>query len=431
MTVTRRSIGRRVVLPWLAAVSLLVAQGQSPRVAGQASDVRMVPVEGEAQQHWSRWRGPSGQGLVVGTGYVDTWSATENVRWKTVVPGSGNSSPIIWRDRIFLTTAHDDGRLAVLAFRRTDGARQWETIVPAQPGRAHQKNGLASATVSTDGLHVYASFGHVLLALTLDGAIVWRQDLGPIGNYHGPAGSPLLYKDRVIVYQDQRQDSFIAAFDAATGKRVWRTTRQASIGWGTPIAIRLGTRDEIVVSSEGRVQSYDPATGAELWTCRGSSFEVIPTPVVGCGLVFCSSGRAGPTLAIRPGGTGDVSRSHLAWSSQRGSPFVPSPILVGEVLYMVNDMASIVTAMDATTGKALWQGRLGVATREGFSASPVAVDGKVFFTNDEGDTFVLRAGPTFDLMHVNRIGERMLASPALVDGRWYMRTDRHLIAVGR
>ena len=147
--------------------------------------------------------------------------------------------------------------------------------------------------------------------------------------------------------------------------------------------------------------------------------------------MFCSSGRAGPTLAIRPGGTGDVSQSHLAWSSQRGSPFVPSPILVGDVLYMVNDMASIVTAMEATSGKALWQGRLGVATREGFSASPVAVDGKVFFTNDDGDTFVLRAGATFDLLRVNRIGARMLASPALVDGRWYMRTDQHLIAIGR
>jgi outer membrane protein assembly factor BamB len=138
----------------------------------------------------------------------------------------------------------------------------------------------------------------------------------------------------------------------------------------------------------------------------------------------------GPTLAIRPGGSGDVSRSHLAWSSQRGSPFVPSPILYREELYMVNDMASIVTALEATTGRSLWQGRLGVATREGFSASPVAVDGKVFFTNDEGETFVLRAGKTFDLMHVNAIGERTLASPALVDGRWYIRTDRHLVAIG-
>jgi outer membrane protein assembly factor BamB len=156
---------------------------------------------------------------------------------------------------------------------------------------------------------------------------------------------------------------------------------------------------------------------------------VIPTPVVGHGLVFCSSGRAGPTLAIRPGGRGDVTRTHLVWSSPRGSPFVPSPILYGEHLYMVNDMASVVTCIDAKSGGTLWQGRLGVAQREGFSASPVAIDGKVFFTNDDGDTFVLRAGPTFDLLHVNRFGESTLASPALVDGRWYFRTERSLIAI--
>jgi outer membrane protein assembly factor BamB len=159
--------------------------------------------------------------------------------------------------------------------------------------------------------------------------------------------------------------------------------------------------------------------------------EVIPTPVVGYGLVYCASGRAGPTLAIKPGGSGDVTSTHVAWRTPRGSPFVPSPILVGEQLYTINDMASIVTSLDARTGKAVWQGRLGVATREGFSASPVAVNGHVFFTNDEGDTFVLRAGPTFELVRVNRLGERTLASPALVDGRWYIRTDRHLFAIGR
>jgi outer membrane protein assembly factor BamB len=148
-------------------------------------------------------------------------------------------------------------------------------------------------------------------------------------------------------------------------------------------------------------------------------------------MLFCSSGRAGPTLAIRPGGTGDVTATHVAWTTPRGSPFVPSPILVGQQLYTINDMASIVTSFDAVSGKDLWQGRLGVATREGFSASPVSFDGKVFFTNDDGQTFVLKAGPTFELLHVNDIGERTLASPALVDGRWYVRTDRNLYAIGK
>jgi outer membrane protein assembly factor BamB len=158
---------------------------------------------------------------------------------------------------------------------------------------------------------------------------------------------------------------------------------------------------------------------------------VIPTPVVGHGMVFCSSGRAGPTLAIRPGGKGDVTQTHVAWQSPRGSPFVPSPLLYGDYLYLVNDMASIATAFKAATGEVMWQGRLGVATREGFSASPVGVDGKVFFTNDDGETFVLKAGPTFDLLHVNRLDAPVLASPALVDKRWYFRTDRELLAIGR
>ena len=148
-------------------------------------------------------------------------------------------------------------------------------------------------------------------------------------------------------------------------------------------------------------------------------------------MVFCASGRAGPTLAIRPGGRGDVTRTHVAWTSPRGSPFVPSPLLYAEYLYTVNDMTSVVTAFEAATGKVMWQGRLGVARREGFSASPVAVDGKLFFTNDAGETFVLRAGPVFDLLHVNQIGERTLASPALVDGRWYIRTAGQLVAIGR
>jgi outer membrane protein assembly factor BamB len=235
----------------------------------------------------------------------------------------------------------------------------------------------------------------------------------------------------LIIYQDQGRGSFIGAFDTRTGQPLWRTARDASVGWGTPIAIRAGDHDEIIVSGESRVTAYDPASGRELWRCGGNNWEVIPTPVVGYGLVFCSSGRAGPTLAIRPGGMGDVSRSHLSWSSPRGSPFVPSPILYGEYIYMVNDVASVVTCLEATTGRTVWQGRLGVARREGFTASPVAVDGKVFFTNDDGETFVLRAGPKFEILHVNRIGETTLASPALVDGRWYIRTDRNLYAIGK
>jgi outer membrane protein assembly factor BamB len=393
----------------------------------------MIPVEGEGAQYWPRWRGPTGQGVVTSGSYVDSWSATQNVRWKIGVPGRGNSSPVVWHDRIFLTTAYDNGRrVTVLAFRRSDGAQLWETAAPAgrQPS-SHYKNGYASATPIVDGDRVYVSFGsRGLMAVDLDGAAIWQRDLGAMEVYHGAAGSPLSYRDRLILYQDQFNGSFIAAFDKATGRTLWKTNRQAVVGWGTPVAIRAGDHDEIVVNGQNTVFAYDPDSGRELWRCHGSNDEVIPTPVVGHGMVFCSSGRSGPTLAIRPGGRGDVTRTHLAWTSPRGSPFVPSPLVYGDHLYMVNDMASIATCLDATTGAGVWQGRLGVAQREGFSASPVAVDGKVFFTNDDGETFVLRAGAKFDLLHVNRIGEPTLASPALVDGRWYIRSERNLFAIG-
>jgi outer membrane protein assembly factor BamB len=296
----------------------------------------------------------------------------------------------------------------------------------------HDKNSYASATPATDGERIYASFGsRGLVALNMDGKVVWNQDLGPIDNYWGTAGSPLLYKDRVIVYQDQSRDAFIAAFDAKTGAEIWRTRRDARVGWGTPAAIRANGRDEIVVNGQSAVIAYDPANGRELWRLGGTTAETIPTVVVAHDLIFSTSGRAGPTLAIRPGGQGDVTRTHLAWSSPRGSPFVPSPIVVGDLLYMVNDMTSVATAFEATTGLSVWQGRLGEIRREGFSASPVTVDGKVFFTNDEGETFVLRAGAEFNVLHVNTLGEPTLASPALVDGRWYFRTSKHLFAIGK
>ncbi len=417
------------------AVALGASLTPIPEVRGQEPAVRMIADEGEGMKFWPRWRGPSGQGLATGTGYPDTWSPTQGVLWKTPVPGTGNSSPIVWGDHIFVTSSYEGGRkLSLLAYRRSDGRLLWETPAPA--GRtdsgAHYKNGHASSTPATDGRLVYVLFGaRGLFAFDFTGKLAWQRDLGPMDAYHGAAGSPLLYRDRIVLYQDQFSGSFIAAFDTRTGRELWRTRRDASVGWGTPIAIRAGQRDEIIVNGQQHVTSYDPITGRELWRCGGTTYEVIPTPVVGYGMVFCSSGRAGPTLAIKPGGSGDVSRTHLAWESPRGSPFVPSPILYGEQLYMINDMASIVTSLSATTGQSLWQGRLGVAQREGFSASPVAVDGKIFFTNDDGETFVLRAGPKFELMHVNQLGESILASPALVDGRWYFRAQRNLYAVGR
>ena len=399
----------------------------------EVTGVHIVRPGGDGERYWPRWRGPSGQGVVEAGGYPDRWSDTTNVLWRTRVPGRGHSSPIVWEDRIFLTTARDRGRqVSVLGFRRSDGELLWEADAPdGRAERHHQKNSPASATATTDGERVYASFGsRGMVAVDLDGNLAWDRDLGRIENYHGPAGSPVLYRDSVIIYQDQNGDAFVTALDARTGETRWRTGRAASVGWGTPIVISVGDHDELIVSSQRLVQAYDPTTGNELWRCEGMLREVIPTPAVGHGLVFCASGRAGPTLAIRPGGRGDVTDSHVEWQTTRGSPFVPSPIVYGDYLYQINDMSGIVTCLNARTGETVWQERLGRPRREGISASPIIVDDKLFVTNDDGQTFVLRTGPDFELLHVNDIGAPTLASPALVDGIWYIRTANELLAIG-
>jgi outer membrane protein assembly factor BamB len=429
------------VLPFLIAGLLIHSSCARPPAAAdphpEPTEVRMVVPPDDAARYWPRWRGPSGQGVVEGTGYPDRWSDPDNVLWRVNVPGSGNSSPIVWEDRIFLTTAYDEGaRRSILAFDREDGRLLWETFAPDnQPERAHPKNGYASGTPTTNGRHVYAYLGnHGLLAVDFHGNTVWHREFGPMDDiFHGSACSPLLYRDRVIVFQDHRSPSgsFIAAFDKATGETRWWTRRQQSLGWSSPVAIHAGDRDEIIVSSQNRVHAYHPDTGAELWHCDGNTVEVTPTPVAGHGFVFASSGRAGPTLAIRPGGSGNVSATHVQWQSRKGSPFIPSPLLHDGLLYMVNDMIGVVTCYDARSGQLVWQERLARRVqREGFSASPVAVDGKIFFTNDEGETFVLRAGRAFELLHVNQLNARTLASPALVEGHWYFRTAEHLLRIG-
>jgi outer membrane protein assembly factor BamB len=379
---------------------------------------------------------------VDGNSYPDAWSDTENVVWKVNVPGRGHSSPIVWGDRIFLTTAGAGGEQnrSILCYRRSDGKLLWQTDVPAAPAeRLHKKNSWASSSVSTDGQKVYAYFGNAgLAAVDFDGKLVWHVGFGTITLYHGPGGSPLLYRDRIILYQEQRlmgrnvttDPGFIVAIDKETGRELWRKERTPRPGWGTPIAVEVGDRTEIIVSSSRRIDAYDPETGNIHWYCTGNTVEVIPTPAVGHGMIYCCSGRAGPTIAVRPGGADDVTATHVVWSTPKGSSFVPSPLLLGDYLYTINDMASVASCHEAKTGELIGQLRLGEPRREGFSASPVAVGGKVFFTNDDGDTFVLSPAPDFKLLHVNRLGEQTLASPALVDGKWYFRTQQHLLCIG-
>jgi outer membrane protein assembly factor BamB len=245
---------------------------------------------------------------------------------------------MVWNDRIFLTTAAEDGSSrSVLCYRRADGTLMWKRPVPQAPAeKLYAKNSYASASVSTDGTLVYAYFGNAgVVAVDFTGKVAWHVSLGTITLYHDPGGSPLLYKDRLILYQDQRlmdrnvpsEPGFIVALDKATGRELWRQARPPQPGWGTPIAIQVGSHVEILVNSSRRIEAYDPDSGKVLWYATGNMVEVIPTPVVGHGLVFCSSGRAGPTFAVRPGGSGDVTGTHVVWSTPKGSPFVPSPLV--------------------------------------------------------------------------------------------------------
>lgn len=414
----------------------MTAIGQNKKSTGTGAAVSMIVVEGEAAKYWPSWRGPTRQGLVADGDYPDTWSDTKNVLWKIKVPGRGNSSPVIWKDKLFLTTAYDLGKTrSVLCFSRTDGKQLWETFTPAGTVEvAKDKNGFASGTPATDGERVYAYFGNFgLLCLDMDGKKLWHKSFGDMDAYHGTSCSPLLYKDMVIIFQDHRSKSgsFVVAYDKVTGKEIWKTPRSETVGWGSAIAIRVGDQDQIIVSSQYTVYAYDPANGKVIWTCKGNLIEVTPTPVVGQDMLFCCSGRAGPTLAIHPYGTGDITKTQLEWKTIKGSPFIPSPLIYGDYLYIINDITSVATCFEAKKGKLMWQERLGAEVKHGFSASPIGVNGKVFFTNDEGETFVLKAGSKFDLLHVNKMNEKTLASPALVDGRWYIRTEGHLYCIGK
>ena len=279
----------------VAALALALAGGAAaiaPAPAASAFVATMIEVEGEGAKYWPRWRGPSGQGIVREGTYSDKWGPADRIKWKVPVPGRGHSSPIVWGNRIFVTTAYDEGaRLSLLAFDRSTGKQLWETFVPVKQGPEHvyPKNSRASATAVTDGSLVYASFGtHGLMAVDFNGKVAWHNPIGRLANTHGSAGSPILYKDRLFIYQDhqgtEETGAYVAAFDRKTGRQIWKTDRVETVGWGTPIVIDAGDHDELIVSSQRKVYGYDPGTGKVLWTVTGLGFEVIPTPVVADGL---------------------------------------------------------------------------------------------------------------------------------------------------
>ena len=379
-------------------------------------------------EDWPQFRGPSGQGHSTEKGLPLEWSASSNVRWKTPIPGSGWSSPSIAGDRIWLTTATNNGSsLRVLALDCATGKISLDVeaiqVSGAGPG-IHAKNSFASPTAIVKGDRVYVHFGFYGTAcLNTSGEVLWRQTL-KYEPQHGPGGSPALFEDSLIISCDGFDAQYVVALDAATGKVRWKTPRgKGNQAYTTPLLIDAGGQPQVVSPGAHRAYSYDPRTGKELWYIEyGDGFSNVPRAVYAHGLVYICSGFFQPVLfAVRPDGRGNVTTSHVAWSHTRAVSLTPSPLVVGSELYMVSDNG-IGTCLDAKTGKSNWQQRIG----GNHSASPVFADGRIYLLSEEGECTVIAPGSEFRKLAQNSIGERTLASLGVSGKAMYLRGDRHL-----
>jgi outer membrane protein assembly factor BamB len=417
--------------PFDAGETAELAGTMTKRVAPAGVTITPVPPSPGAERNWPRFRGPSGQGIAVGASPPIDWDkAGKNILWRTKVDGRGNSSPVVWNDRIFLTSADEKGKQrSMLCFDRADGRLHWSKPIPAKPPEpsVRDKNGFATSTPVTDGERVIAFLGSCgLVCFDFDGNLQWQHDL-KIRTMHGAGSSPLLYQDLVILIQDQNQaDSVFLALDKHTGKVVWESERGRAMTWSTPTIVRAGDRDELVMAGLRTVKGYDPRTGKELWSLDGPTEEVIPNIVVGPNLLYSASGRNGPILALRPGGDGDVTETHLAWRTVRCGPHVPSPALVNGRLYVAND-TGVFTCLDAATGKLVYTERV----NDRFSASPVTDGDLMWFAAESGTAYVVRASDRFEPVARNVLDSPILASPAAIDGTLILRTQDELLCIGR
>ena len=427
---------------------------------------------GPLAANWPQWRGPSGLGLSSESGLPTTWSATDNIAWSAALAGLGSSSPIVWGEQVFVTSqigrarmrdgshpmlARDDANLVarekpiggtraegdprndpvslvVESFNRVDGKRLWQYRIAAQGPfpDLHEKHNLATPTPVTDGERVYVWFGTgQVSALDLRGRVVWSkhlgQELSAFDINWGHGSSPVLYKDLLILLCDHQSVSSLVALDARTGKLRWREDRgKARASYSTPLVVPGANGDELLVNSSERIDAYDPANGALRWYADAPRQTPIPSAVFHDGVIYMTRGyRNSPYMAVRPGGRGDVSGSHILWRAPGGGSYVASLVYYDGLLYLTNDVGVLTTA-DAKTGERVWQMRLdGV-----FFASPVAADGKVYFVSQTGETVVVKAGREPAILSRNDLGERLVASPAISGGRILLRSDARLFAIG-
>jgi len=420
---------------------------------------------------WPHWRGPTGSGTSPESGLPVRWSATDNVAWKAPVTGLGVSTPIVVGDLVVVTSqvgaglrqpgnhprlvqggdaaaageralggprgASGDGRtmFVVDAFHRADGRRAWQHQLEAQgelPG-VHDKHNLASPSPVSDGQRVYAWFGTgQVVALDLSGTLVWQRHLGkeisPFDVNWGHSSSPTMFGDALILLCDHEPSSYLLALDGRTGQQRWKADRgRGRMSYSTPLVVDSSSGPELIVNSSERVDAYDPRTGTLLWHAGGTNRFPIPMPVFHDGVIYMSRGyRSSPYMAIRPGGRGDVSKTHVVWESATGAPYISSLVYYDGLIYMATDVGAV-SVVDATNGQRVSQQRV-----EGvFSASPVAGDGKIYFVSENGETIVMQAGRTPTVLARNDIGERSVASPAISNGQIFIRTDDHVFAIGK
>lgn len=378
-------------------------------------------------EDWPEFRGPSGQGISDERGLPLTWSESKNVKWKTAIPGRGWSSPAILGDRIWLTTATEDGKsLRAISVDRNTGTitQNVEVFRIKNLGPMSPKNSLASPTPVLESDRVYLHFGaHGTACITQSGEIVWKTRLEYDNGQHGPGGSPVLYQDLLIVSCDGLDVQYVVALDKLTGKVKWKKPRQGYQAYTTPLVVRLPGGDQVISPGALRAIAYEPRTGKEIWNVRyGDGFSNVPRPVFGNGLVYICTGFQEPSmLAVRLDGRGDVTKSHIAWTLKRGVPLTPSPLLVGDELYMVND-GGIASCVDAKTGTELWRARM----NGNFSASPIYADGRIYFLSEEGLTVVIAPGKKFSALATNQLDGETLASMAVSSGSIFIRSRTHL-----
>jgi outer membrane protein assembly factor BamB len=394
----------------------------------------------EAASYWSRFRGPNGTGISNDKHVAVQWTETKGVLWKTAIVGLGNSSPVVWGNRIFLQSATEYGKERLLLCVDTaSGKIVWSRTVSGSAAPINPRNTLASSTPATDGKRVYALFwnGSALLLHSYDfsGKLVWKRELGAYASQHGAGASPIVYKNKVIVANDQDASSRLMAFDTETGQVAWEVPRPRAVSgtcYSTPFLLEdTGKPSEMIVASTPGLSAYDPETGRECWSWSwpfpGKPLRTVASPVYGRGFIFATSGDGGGDrhmIAVQRIGSGHGAKISLAWESNR-LPYVPTMLTWGEHLYWVNDRG-VAGCNVARTGETVWTERVG----GNVTASPVLIDGKIYAANEDGDVHVFLAEPKFKLLAKNPIGELVRSTPAVADNRLFIRGQKHLICIG-